>query len=363
MKLLLVSKLDHSARAVSTISKYVEVGKALGHEVAIFGEQSSDFPLPFSLDVDKFDFAIFVVYETKDFPDLPYLARLLDRMPKERRIVIDCCGRYNETIRVEHDFNHLEKLDGHQGWEWVEGIEAVAGKILQPTLKPRRPDVWTFLFHAFDPAAVARSYGSAQEAALAWAGVGSTGKRYGVTYVGHNWHRWTQIRSFLEAVEPLRGDLGPICLVGWRWDERPDWAVELGLQGVDADPGLIARLGVETRWPIPHHEVIKFVSQGRFCPIFHRPLFNELGLVTNRTFETFCADTIPLLMLDDDLIEGLYGAAATPLAPGDDVTGRLAAMILAPETYWAAVLKVRAHLAEHHSYERRFRELLKILES
>ena len=24
-------------------------------------------------------------------------------MPKERRVIIDCCGRYNETIRVDHD--------------------------------------------------------------------------------------------------------------------------------------------------------------------------------------------------------------------------------------------------------------------
>ena len=364
MKLLVVSKLERAARSVNTLTKYVQAGQALGHEVALFGEQQSEVPgVPTSLDVKKFDYAVFVVHETKDFPDLPYLAQLLDGMPKGRRAVIDCGGRYNDTIRVEHDFNHLEKLDSHQGWEWVEGFEAVADKILQPTLTPLRPNVRPFLFHGLDPAAVARPYGSAQEAARAWSGAGGTPpKRYGVTYVGHNWMRWTQIKRFLEAVEPLREELGPICLAGWRWDQREEWAAELGIQGVDVEPALLQRLGVETQRPVPFHEVIAFEGQGRFCPVFHRPLFNHLGLVTNRTFETFCADTVPLLLLPDALIESVYGPAARPLAPGDDVAGRLRDMMRNPETYWDAVLKVRAHLAERHSFPRRFKELLAILE-
>jgi hypothetical protein len=358
MKLLVISKLDRFARAASTIAKYVQAGKALGHEVVVFGEQSAEFPgIPFSLEVKGFDHVVFVVYETKDFPDLPYLARLLDGVPRERRAVIDCSGRYNETIRVEHDFNHLEKLDSHQGWEWIEGFQAVSDKIMQPTLTPRRPDVRPFLFHGFDPAAVERPPASAQEAARAW-----SVKPYGVAYVGHNWQRWSQIRRFLEAVEPIRADLGPICLAGWRWDERPDWAVEHGIQGVDTDPALLAKLGVEAKWPIPFGEVVGFLSQARFSPIFHRPLYNELGLVTTRTFETFCADTIPLLILPDQLVADVYGPEAAPLVPGGDVAGRLRDMMRRPEVYWDAVLKVRARLAERHSYQRRFQELLGILE-
>ena len=139
MNLLLVSELDRYSRAVRTITKYVEVGKQLGHTVAVFGEQRSEPPLvDCSLDLKGFDFVIFVVYQPSDFPDLPYLAQLLDGIPKERRVIIDCCGRYNDTIRVEHDFNHLEKMDGHQGWEWIEGLQAVSDKILQPTLRPPR---------------------------------------------------------------------------------------------------------------------------------------------------------------------------------------------------------------------------------
>src|SRR5262249_45844625 len=127
MKLLFVNHLARFARSTYTISKYVQVGRQLGHEVALFGEHNSEAPaLPYSLDVKRFDFAIFVVHIPSDFPDLPYLARLLDAMPRERRIIIDCLGRFNETVRIERDFNHLEKLDGHQGWEWIEGFQAVS---------------------------------------------------------------------------------------------------------------------------------------------------------------------------------------------------------------------------------------------
>jgi len=363
MKLLLVSKLDRSARAVSTIAKYVEVGKALGHEVAVYGEQTSEPPaLPSSLDVKRFDFAIFVVYMPSDFPDLPHLARLLDGMPKERRVIIDCGGRYNDTVRVEHDFNHLERMDGHQGWEWVEGFQAVSDRVLQPTLTPLRDDVRSFLFHAFDPAAVARPYGSPREAARAWSGADGASKPYGVAYVGTNWQRWSQVRHFLEAVEPLRHELGPIRLVGWDWKKRPDWAVQLDLRGVDLDPDLLGRLGVQTDDAIPFDQVIDAAGQARFSPVFHRPLYNHLGLVTNRTFETFCADTIPLLMLPADFVEAIYGPDARPLAPGEDVAGRLKDMMRRPEAYWEAVLKTRARLAERHSYRQRFKELQAILE-
>ena len=88
-------------------------------------------------------------------------------MPKDRRIIVDCTGRYNETIQIEHDFNHLEKMDNHMGWEWIDGFGAVAKTILQPTLAPLRPDAHGFLFHGFDPVAVERCYGTAAEAASA----------------------------------------------------------------------------------------------------------------------------------------------------------------------------------------------------
>ena len=361
MRLLFVSKLDRSARAVSAITQYAAVGKRLGHEVALFGEPRTDFPsIPHSLNIHGFDFVIFVVYEAGDFPDLPHLAHLLDGTRKERRVIVDCTGSYNDTIVVEHDSNHFEKLNGHQGWEWIEGFQAVADTILQPTPAPLRKDVRSFLFFGYDPSVVTRPYRSSDEAAKSWAN--ETGKPYGVVYVGHNWQRWTQIKAFLEAVEPIKERIGRIALRGWVWDKRPDWAEEHGFLGVDVDPILLKRLNVETGWPLTYDQVVGFQGQGKFCPVFHRPLFNQLGLVTNRTFETFCSDTIPLLMLPAQNVEVIYGSDARLLTPDDDVVNRMEDMLRRPEFYWDAVLKTRAHLAYHHSYERRFEELCGLLD-
>jgi len=363
MNILFVSKVSASARSVFAISKYIEVGRARGHQVAVFGEQTSEPPLfPYTLDAKAFDFAIFVVYEPWDFPDMPYLAQLLDNVPKERRVIVDCCGRYNDTVRVEHDFNHLEKMDRHQGWEWVEGFDAVSNTILQPSFKPLRGNVRSFLWHAFDPASVAKPYGSAQEAVHAWGNGHGTGKRYGMTYLGHNWQRWTQLRPLLEGLEPLSSELGPIALAGADWEKRPEWAAQLGIEGVDVDPGLLARLGVETRPPLPFQEMIGFLSDGKLSPVVHRPLFNSLGLMTNRAFATFSADTIPLLMIPEELIESVYGPAARLLRVGPDFTEDVARILRDPMPYWSAVLDTRRHLAEHHTFQHRLQQLEQILE-
>ncbi len=359
MKLLLVSNLARSARAISTIAQYSRAAGEFGHEIAVFGEKQLDFPdLRFSLDVHAFDVALFIVYMPSDFPDLPYLASLLDGMPKSRRVIIDCSGRYNETIRIEHDFNHLEKMDGHQGWEWIEAFQSVADRILQPTLTPRRDDVRSFLFHGFEAGGVAHPSGSAAEAARRW----SHGKRYGVAYVGNNWQRWTQVRRFLDAIAMIRQELGAMALIGLDWKRRPDWAVQMGIQGADVDAELLQRLDVETGDAIPFADVREFLSNARFSPIFQRPLFNELGLVTNRTFETFLADTIPLVMVPGSLAESIYGPAVRPLLPTNDIASWLRDMIQNPEPYWEAIGRVRQHLAAHHSYRQRLTELVAVLE-
>jgi hypothetical protein len=363
VKLLLVSKLDRYARAVNTIAKYVQTAKTLGHEVAVFGERSTDIPhVEYSLDVGSFDYAIFVVYETGDFPDLPYLARLLDGMPKAQRVIVDCCGRFNATIRVDHDFNHLEKLDGHQGWEWIEGFETISDTILQPTLRPLRADVRPFLFHAYDPDSVAKPYSSASEAAEAWSTDPNGVRSCGIVYVGHNWQRWSQLKPFLEELEPVTSDVGSVRLTGWDWAERPHWAIELGLEGVNVETDLLERLEVETQPAIPFDQVVDQLGRADFSVVFHRPLFNHLGLVTNRTFEAFAADSIPILMLPSDLIESVYGPQALVLAPRNGVAAYVSAVKGDPEPYWDAVLETRRRLAEHHSFERRFAELLEILD-
>ena len=355
MKLLIVTDANAWVRSIASVHHWSETGKALGHDVLVYGEPNPELPaLRFTRDLSGIDLALILLQVPSDFPDMPHLARLLDGIPPERRVVADLWGHYNDTIRVDHDFNHLEKLDGHLGWEWEEAVQAAGSTVTQPALKPRRANVKPFLFHGFNPAAVVRNYKNASEAAAAWK---AAAKPYGVVYVGSNWQRWSQMRAFLEGYGPARNEVGKACLIGWDWAERPEWAAQKGIAGVDTDPALLKSLGVETKNGVRFDEVMKQLNEGRFAPVIHRPLFRELGLVTNRTFETFYADTMPVLMLPEDFAVSIYGPAGARLIPKGSVADHLRAAWKEPEAYWNAVLKVREHLAQHHSYERRFDEL------
>jgi hypothetical protein len=362
MKLLLVTGVDAWSRSVATVHKYVAAGRAQEHEVAVFGEPNPVLPaLPYTTDLSGVDLALFVVQVPSDFPDMPYLARVLDGVSRERRAVADLWGRFNDTIRVDHDFNHLEKLDGHLGSEWVEALQAVSDTILQPTLAPLRPNVKSFLFHGYDSASVAKPYDTAREAAAAWRAAGPAEKPYGVMYVGSNWHRWNQIRRFLEQYGPAREEIGRVCLIGWDWSKRPDWAVQNGIIGIDTDPTLLADVDADIYDGVRFDEVIGLLAKARFAPVFHRPLFRHLGFITNRTFETFYADSLPVLMLPRAFVEAIYGSAALKLVPGDDVAAHLTDALREPEPYWDAVLQTRSRLARHHSYAQRFQEIGAIL--
>jgi hypothetical protein len=357
MKLLLVTAVDPWTRSVSTVHGYVAAGRAHGHEIAVYGEPHPELPtLPFTTDLSGVDAALFIVQVPTDFPDMPYLARILDELPRERRLVVDLWGRCNETVWVEHDFNHLEKLDGHLGWEWLDAVQAVSDTVLQPTLAPLRPDVRSFLFHGFDAGAVAKPYKTAREAAAAW-----RQKPYGLVYVGSNWQRWDQVRPFLESYGQVRGEIGPACLAGWDWGKRPDWAIQKGIMGIDTDPALLARLGVEVRDGVRFDEVAALFGLGRFAPVFHRPLFRQFGFVTNRTFETFHADTVPVLMLPRELVKAVYGPAALALVPEGDVAAHLTNVMHRPEMYWDAVLQTRSHLGRYHSYAKRIEEVATLI--
>jgi hypothetical protein len=358
MKILIVNAVDPWTRSVATIHEYAKAGGKQGHEVVVYGELNAELPsLPFTTEIGGIDLALFVLQVTWDLPDMPGLARVLDGIPRERRVVLDLWGRFNDTIRVDHDFNHLEKVDGHPGIEWVEAFEAISDTVLQPTLAPLRPDVGSFLFHGFNPGSVVRSHSTAGKAAAAWRAAVPSEKPYGLMYVGSNWQRWGQVRRLLEQYDQTRAEVGPASLVGWDWKARPEWAVKAGILGIDTDADFLAARGVEVMDGVRFDEVVGLLGKARFAPVIHRPLFQQLGIVTNRTFETFYADALPILMLPRDFVSAIYGPAALKLAPGEDVSAFMTDALRRPEPYWEAVLQTRAHLARNHSYEQRFKEL------
>src|SRR5262249_11920955 len=142
---------------------------------------------------------------------------------------------------------------------------------------------------------------------------------YGMVYVGHSKFRWQPMYRVLRAIEPIRERFGRISLVGHGWDAIPSWATWMKIEDYFyTDQDYLRKMGVEFVPPGPFEQVIGWVSRGIFSPVFYRPLFSHLRLVTCRTFETPAANTIPLFGLDVAYVTEIYGERATELVLPED---------------------------------------------
>ena len=65
MKILIVTWVDPWVRSVSTVHKYVAAGRALGHQVVVYGDPDPELPnLRFTTDLSGVDLALFVIQVT-----------------------------------------------------------------------------------------------------------------------------------------------------------------------------------------------------------------------------------------------------------------------------------------------------------
>jgi len=216
---------------------------------------------------------------------------------------------------------------------------------------PCQPGVSALAFYGYDPASQIRA-----DAAPS--------KRFDIVHVGHNWWRWREVsNSLLPAIERIRDRLDGICFVGAWWDGVPPWARALDLEAafcVEAER--FRRVRIEVRPPVPYSQVIPTMSAGRVNLMTQRPLFRHLRFLTSKYFEIFCANTIPLVMLDPDHAESVYGPAGRELALHDGIGDKLLDVLSRPHKYREIVEQVRRHLVQHHSYQRRLQELVAALE-
>lgn len=355
MKLLAITEANTSIKSIATLAGYSKFAKKCGHKFSIYGNNDNKNKVfHFTKNFEKYDFLLFIIHNPNDLPELPDLANILDNTTKDQRVVIDCVGYYNKTIRVGSDFNHLEKLDGHQGWEWVDAIKSISNTILQPTTKPLEKDVSPFLFHGFNHYSL--RINSNNFNLKKW-----KSKQKGIVFTGHNWQKWTQISKLLIDTQSLTKKIGSPLLTGYNWDKRPIWATEKGLMGAYVDPKLMTKLNVSTNPSIQYDKVVKKASKGKFTPIIHRPLFNRLNFVTNRTFESFCMDTIPIILFKPRLAKYLYGESSSMLIPGSDTNKFISNVLDNPKLYWDAVIEIRDFLIKKHTFEQRYNELTKLL--
>src|SRR5215216_5574051 len=103
MRLVFVYYAYNDAGSAQDIDNYAQAAEALGHEVAVYGLPDPESRLRYSLDVDSADALIFIFEWTTQLRRRRGLdfARLVARVPRRRRVVIDCDGNYNDVISIE----------------------------------------------------------------------------------------------------------------------------------------------------------------------------------------------------------------------------------------------------------------------
>jgi hypothetical protein len=205
-------------------------------------------------------------------------------------------------------------------------------------------------FYGFDPEALKRP----NEAIV---------KRYDVLHVAHNWWRWREVSTrLLPALERILPSLDGICFMGSWWDAPP--IVDEGLKvAFRSDPQWFERLRIQIEPAVPYTEVIHAMSMARVNVMTQRPLLRSLRLLTSKYFEIFAADTIPLVMLDPDHAESVYGAAGRELALTSGIGDKLRDALQFPGKYRDIVEAVRDHLLREHSYTVRMQQLVAALEA
>ncbi len=101
---------------------------------------------------------------------------------------------------------------------------------------------------------------------------------------------------------------------------------------------------------MPYPQVTDTISKGVFNPVVYRPLFEHLGIVTCRTFETPAAGTIPLFLLDADYVTEIFGERALELVlEEEDAHEKILDVLARPEHYAEIVMGIREDFGRRHT--------------
>ena len=350
MNVLFVMKHRGNAGNTHAVANYMRVAPRHGHAAAIYGDRQPHLPnLRFSTDIHAFDRVVYLfeseLYRAKRLRE----ATMLAAFPRTRRLIFDMDGMYNPVIRLDgYDFNHADEASRA---EWIAFYDALADRVAKPTLAPPDdPGVAPMLFYGYDPAL------EADPAA-------APAKRYDVLHVGHNWWRWREVAGeLLPAFAEIRGEIGEIGFIGLWWDGPPAEGADAGPRpAFGSDPDEFRRLRIRTTDAVLYSDVVRTMSTARINIFTQRPILHHLKHITLKYFEIFYADTIPLLMLDGDLAEAVYGPAARELVLKGRVVERLLDALRRPEHYQDIVRDVRRHLAARYAYDLRIEELVTAL--
>src|SRR5687768_132406 len=102
MRIIFVHHVVEDRGSAQDMHHYAAAARAGGHEIVLFGRTSDESPFDYSIDVRRDDAVVLIFEWTTELQrgDHLDLLRLVARVPRARRVVIDCDGKYNDAIAV-----------------------------------------------------------------------------------------------------------------------------------------------------------------------------------------------------------------------------------------------------------------------
>ncbi|MBU1164784.1 hypothetical protein KKA15_04455 [Patescibacteria group bacterium] len=335
---------EYSCGSSNALLGYSEAGKSLGVDVRASADIGCvDDKVSRIVSVATVDWEAdkhIFVYEGYQFLTNDQLILADGKIPQNKTILVDNDGKYSPPIFCKNDSNH-NSLKEYLFWLFI--FERLSCKILQPSLGESLTNgVESFIF-----------YGINDQART----IEEVEKEYDLLYLGNNWHRWEDIKDLLLGISSIRRHVPKIGLIG-------NWWLSDFLEGYKeatwSDPALLEKQSVIVKSPPSYGQVEKTMSKGKMNPIFIRAILRKMKFVTPRMFETFLANTIPLLPDYFDYAIDLYGSEVMPLIMSNGVNNTVMSILDNYEQIQRLCQSIREKLIREHSYKIKLEQLLEM---
>jgi hypothetical protein len=343
-KLLFAGDFYYFCGSTHVVFNYSRIAKEFDCELRLsteYGRRDSIVEDTFSLcsDASWADHVIFI-FETEPYLKDEQLREIQRRFPRRQMTIIDTDGRFGPTVSSQGDSNHQGYLPSF----WNDLYCALTDRILQPRL--RRLSAQTLFFPFYGMEYLPRPSGNWGE------------KRYTIRYVGNNWYRWPNIRSFFSGLAPIRASLGRIALTGRWWGAETAPGFEAG---TFSESKFLNDLGIEIEASVPFGEVIPAMGEALISPLFVRSMLAAQQALTPRMFEVLCANTIPVFGQENEYLATLYGPESFRLCYGENPAELIQRIHANPLSYYDLVLAMREHLYARYNYRALFARFLEII--
>lgn len=344
MRIAFVGNFQYSCGSSNALLGYTRAGLKTGHDVRVSEFGYIDNIIRSSVPVASRNWEadlLVIVYESYPFLSNYDIDEICKIVPRSKRILLDPDGKYLEPRSNDFDTNHPTP-DSYK--YWTNLYDSLSDVILQPFLgSSKNRKIHPFLYFGMDSQVNNFS---------------NINKEFDLLYVGNNWYRWHDISWLINAVSPIRSKLKKVALIGGYWSGEPMKGFE---EATRSDPRFLEKNRVEIYPSARYGQVELSMSYGKLHPILVRPILNEIGFITPRMFETFVANTVPLIPYYFTHAKTLYGDEISELIISKKATDDILRIFDGYEKYIKLSREIRERLKRDHSYEVRLNQLIEYI--